>query len=358
MWQLQRLLVSSHGDASGVTPTAPTMHCQGSLASETMTPNQTHTKRQVLSSPDGPSDHHPTPSGAHSTSPTMPTTPPFTQEVNGHHASTMAVGTPSTQFPQGQVSRLTTTVSPGHQPDLGQTSPMAAPPPSHHPPIRHQVSPSTLPTPQHGSAAAAAQRRVDAPKSDPQQPTSQVGEVPSAAEQRTAVAPQSSSDNMNHTSSEDSDAHDDDDRFRQPRRRRTPRMTNNTDVILIGDSTLKYVDAERLMGRSLKTTIHSTSTSDTVYECVNRFLHNANVKYVIIHNGVNDVRGQKDVDNIVDKLQKSFDKLKDLFPNAILAFSEILFVGPEECNPDLNKKIKDINEQMLRSRRKCDLHKA
>ena len=150
MWQLQRLLVSSHGDASGVSPTAPTMHRQGSLPTETMTPNQTHTKRQVLSSPDGPSDHHPTPSGAHSTSPTMPTTPPFMQEVNGHHASTMAVGTPSTQFPQGQVSRLTTTVSPGHQPDLGQTSPMAAPPPSHHPPIRHQVSPCTLPTPQHG----------------------------------------------------------------------------------------------------------------------------------------------------------------------------------------------------------------
>ena len=258
MWQLQRLLVSSHSDASGVSPTAPTMHRQGSLASETMAPNQTHTKRQVLSSPHGPSGHHPTPSGDHSTSPTMPTTPPYTQEVNGHHASTMAVGTPSTQFPQGQVSRLTTTVSPGHQPDLGQTSPMAAPPPSHHSHIRYQVPPSTLPTPQHGSAAAAAQRQVDAPKADPQQ----VGEVPSAAEQRAAVAPQSSSDNTSHTSSEDSDAHDDDDGFRQPRHRRTPRRTNYTDVILIGDSTIKYVDAP-----SQSTRGHPISTSSVNWYC-------------------------------------------------------------------------------------------
>ena len=280
------------------------MRCQGSLTTETMTPNQTHTKRLVLSSLDGPSDQHPTPNGDHLTSTTISTTPPFMQEVNGHHASTMAAATPSTQFLQEQVSRPTITVSQGHQPDLRQTSPMAESPPSHHTPIHHHVSPSTHPTPQNESAAAGAERLVVAPKADPQQPTSQLGEVSSAA-----VAPSP------HQTIQ-----------------ATHRARTQTHMMTMMGSGNHAADERKgqitLMSSWLVTPLYYTwmrkdwwvdickppytgLLHQILYnKCVDRFSRNAYVTHVIIHNVVNDTMGQKDIDKIVDILQKSFDKLK------------------------------------------------
>ena len=71
------------------------------------------------------------------------------------------------------------------------------------------------------------------------------------------------------------------------------------------------------------------------------------IVYVVIHNGVNDVRGGKSPEYIVDNLTESLTQLKMTFPNAKLCYSEMLYVGCEQSNPSLNTKVKAVNEKMI-----------
>ena len=74
-------------------------------------------------------------------------------------------------------------------------------------------------------------------------------------------------------------------RGRQPRE--GPRKHHiRRDAILIGDSTVKYIDNERFMGRSLKTHIQRASTTATTRNCVDSWHPNPEVQFVVIHKGL------------------------------------------------------------------------
>ena len=49
----------------------------------------------------------------------------------------------------------------------------------------------------------------------------------------------------------------------------------------------------------------------------------------------------------MNNLTGTFRTLRNIFPNAKLAYSEMLYVGHEESNPEINRCIKSINEQLV-----------
>ena len=156
-------------------------------------------------------------------------------------------------------------------------------------------------------------------------------------------------DDSPHTEGDDAN-----ETFTSPQRRRSQRknLRQQADVILITDSTGKYVDSSRFMGRQNYTFHERASTSDTVLRNLNRWPANDNVKSVILHNGVNDVRDGKTVSEIVDNLKSSLSTIKKLFTRAQKAYSEMLYIGSERSNPEQNEKVKDINHQI---RKKIDI---
>ena len=79
---------------------------------------------------------------------------------------------------------------------------------------------------------------------------------------------------------------------------------------------------------------------------MNRWTANDNVKFVVLHNGVNDVRDGKTVSEIVDNLKSSLSTIKKRFTRAQSAYSEMLYIGSERSNPEQNEKVKDINRQI------------
>ena len=150
-------------------------------------------------------------------------------------------------------------------------------------------------------------------------------------------------DDSPHTEGDDAN-----ETFTSPQRRRSQRehLRQQADVILITDSTGKYVDSSRFMGRQNYTFHERASTSDTALRNLNRWTANDNVKFVVLHNGVNDVRDGKTVSEIVDNLKSSLSTTKKRFTRAQSAYSEMLYIGSERSNPEQNEKVKDINRQI------------
>ena len=130
---------------------------------------------------------------------------------------------------------------------------------------------------------------------------------------------------------------------RDPNRRK---RQVRADAILIGDSTIKYVDSHRLMGRNMKVFIQRASTTAVVKNCVSNCEGNSDVVYAVVHSGVNDIRGGKSPGYIVNNLTNTLSSLKTLFSNAKVCYSEMLNVGCEQSNPDMNSNIRSVNEQM------------
>ena len=58
-----------------------------------------------------------------------------------------------------------------------------------------------------------------------------------------------------------------------------------------------------------------------------------------MHNGVNDVRDGKSAEYIINNLKGTFIKLSTILPNADLSYSEMLYIGSELSNPELNSKV-------------------
>ena len=100
------------------------------------------------------------------------------------------------------------------------------------------------------------------------------------------------------------------------------------------------------MGRSLQTHIQRASNTATSKNIADGWERNPEVKYVIAHKGVNDVRDGRQCDIVISNLTDLFKKLHSLFPEAKLGYSEMLYVGREESNPHINHTIKSINDQM------------
>ena len=119
----------------------------------------------------------------------------------------------------------------------------------------------------------------------------------------------------------------------------------DAEAVLIGDSTTKYVDRDRFMGRH-RSYLQRASTSTTSKRLTSEWPIVENAKYAVLHVGVNDVRDGVANEIIENNIRHSLSNMHLKFPNAHIAFTEILYVGEECSRPDINGKIKSINETM------------
>ena len=72
-----------------------------------------------------------------------------------------------------------------------------------------------------------------------------------------------------------------------------PKRKLQCDALLIGDSTVKYVEKQRLLGRNMRSYIQRASTTAVVKENTLSWQRDSNVKCVVVHSGVKDVRAGK-----------------------------------------------------------------
>ena len=119
----------------------------------------------------------------------------------------------------------------------------------------------------------------------------------------------------------------------------------DAEAVLIGDSTTKYVDRDCFMGRHMSC-LQRASTSTTSKRFTSEWPIVENTKYAVLHVGVNDVRNGVANEIIENNIRHSLSNMHLKFPNAHIGFTEILYVGEECSRPDINGKIKSINETM------------
>ena len=119
----------------------------------------------------------------------------------------------------------------------------------------------------------------------------------------------------------------------------------DAEAVLIGDSTTKYVDRDRFMGRH-RSYLQRASTSTTSKKLTSEWPIVENAKYAVLHVGVNDVRDGVANEIIENNIRHSLSNMHLKFPNAHIVFTEIVYVGEECSRPDINGKIKSINETM------------
>ena len=120
---------------------------------------------------------------------------------------------------------------------------------------------------------------------------------------------------------------------------------SSIEAVLIADSTSKYGDKDKFMGRH-RAFIQRASTSVTAKDISQNWSQNDNMKFAVLHVGVNDVRGGTSSDELVGNLKDSLVNMQMKFQNARVAFTEILYVGAENTQPQFNTVIKSVNYQM------------
>ena len=97
------------------------------------------------------------------------------------------------------------------------------------------------------------------------------------------------------------------------------------------------------MGRNMKAFIQRASTTAVVKDCFSNCDGNSDIGYAVVHSGVNDIHGGKSPGYIVNNLTNTLSSLKTLFSNAKVCYSEMLYVGCEQSNPDMNSNIRSVN---------------
>ena len=115
--------------------------------------------------------------------------------------------------------------------------------------------------------------------------------------------------------------------------------------LIFGDSTIKYIDNDRYMGRS-PSFIQRTSTTSVALDVIHNWGKNDTVQTAVLHVGVNDVRDDPDATIIADKIKSCLDSMSESFPRADIGFSEILFIGRENHQSSKNKTVIDINARV------------
>ena len=122
-------------------------------------------------------------------------------------------------------------------------------------------------------------------------------------------------------------------------------LRRKAQVVLVRDSTFKYVDNKQFMG-ALSTFSERASTSQEGAEKIRNWKRNENVEYAICHSGVNDVRANKDSGVIIDNLRSLLLNMCIKFPNAKIGYSEMLYVGRGNRNSRENKAVHRINKEI------------
>ena len=115
--------------------------------------------------------------------------------------------------------------------------------------------------------------------------------------------------------------------------------------VLICDSTPQHVDVNLFMGR-LKCFKQRASTSDAALKQLQSWEPSDIVQYAILHEGINDVRANVDIATIISNLKNCLILMREKFPNACIAFSEMLFIGRDNRESAQNRIVQKIITEM------------
>ena len=91
----------------------------------------------------------------------------------------------------------------------------------------------------------------------------------------------------------------------------------------------------------------STSTTDHALKVVSEWEKSEKVKYAVAHTGVNDVTNGTSAHVIIKNLKKLLTIMSEIFPQAVIAYSEILFIGRGDRDSNYNVAVKKINEALF-----------
>ena len=122
-------------------------------------------------------------------------------------------------------------------------------------------------------------------------------------------------------------------------------IRSNAEAVLLHDSTGKYVDGNKFMG-SLKAYKQKASTAEKANDILKGWKVNTKCKYAVAHTGVNDVTDGTSAHRIIKFLKQLLDLMHEKHPNAVIAFSEILYIGRGERDSNDNESITKINDAM------------
>ena len=130
-------------------------------------------------------------------------------------------------------------------------------------------------------------------------------------------------------------------------RRRHPQDQKKQEAenILFGDSTVKYIDNDRYMGRA-PSYIQRSSTASVTKTMVEKWTPSDKVKTAVVHAGINDVRARKDSNQITSDIKYCLETMKGKFPGASIGFSELLYIGRENQNVQLNEVVTQVNSKI------------
>ena len=92
--------------------------------------------------------------------------------------------------------------------------------------------------------------------------------------------------------------------------------------------------------------MQKASTSESAITTLNRWEENGKCKYAVAHVGVNDVTNGTSANHIIDNIKSMLDIMHEKLPNAVIAFSEILYIGRGERDSNDNEAITKINKQI------------
>ena len=118
-----------------------------------------------------------------------------------------------------------------------------------------------------------------------------------------------------------------------------------SETIMIHDSTPKHVQFKRYMG-SLHAFSQRASTSSKALDVIRSFPQNTKMKYATLHEGVNDITDKVSTDIIISNLTSCLTELNEKFPNACIAFSEILFIGRGSRDSVENMAVSKVNAEL------------
>ena len=133
----------------------------------------------------------------------------------------------------------------------------------------------------------------------------------------------------------------------QGRRSAAYSIKRKAESVLLKDSTGRSVDMQKYMG-SMPAFSQTTSTTDHALNVMKEWETSEKVKYAVAHTGVNDVTNGSSSHIIIKNLKKLLNMMYEKFPEAVIAFSEILYIGRGNRNSRENLIVKAINEAMYK----------
>ena len=102
----------------------------------------------------------------------------------------------------------------------------------------------------------------------------------------------------------------------------------------------KYMGSMPAFSQSTSTTVHAL-------QVLNEWEPSDKVKYAVAHTGVNDITNGTSMHTIISNLKKLLNLMSDKFPQAVIAYSEILFIGRDNHDSNENVSVTKINKALI-----------